>query len=157
MLKKQLKAMEWVAHHDRYGQVRQFDHIHYTNEWIYVTDGFQLYRLPNESDEVTTTYPGYPVKTLDGFLAQAEDPEWTPIEFRIHSDAEVKHVPGKSVTRIGNDYYCTRYLKKAMDIMPQGFTAQANMHKRFRGLFLYHMETGSLAYILPIRLFDNQQ
>ena len=150
MSDNQNDAMEWVVNNCcEDGKKDHLDHIHYTGDWIYISDGYQIYRLPNHTGIITEGYDDYPVEMLDRFLETNED--WIPVEFTVKPLGTTSF--GLTVSRIGNSFYNTVFLQKAVEILGQGISAEVHKTLADRGLHLYNTKTGGEGLIFPTRLY----
>lgn len=153
MLKKQEKALQWVIKN-----IKKADPAHdvlcnliYTKDYIYATDRYCAFRLPNDTGKVSSAdlETRYPKNSIDKFLEYHNSPRtnYQQIPFEI---TEENNLEGLELYKIGIDYYQQKYIKKAVQVLGDNIEAMqsANRHR-----MLYISSPKGEAAICPVRVY----
>lgn len=148
MLKRQINAMEKVARNERGYMRGRLQRVWYTQDYVYATDGYQVYRLYNDTGTVSNDAVPYPVESMDTFFIDADERSRY-----VEINADEKGQFNKfHLCQIGNDFYDVKKIKQAYEILGKNMCGWEDKYQRFRGLHL--SSPAGEAFILPIRLYS---
>lgn len=124
MLKNQEKALQWVIKN-----IKKTDPAHdvlcnliYTKDYIYVTDRYCAFRLPNDTGELSdpVLLDRYPLKSLESMFKRIEERDSFLIDF---TPSEALEIEKDKYFRIGADCYQQKYYKKVLAILGNDVSA----------------------------------
>lgn len=148
MLKRQINEMEKVARKERGYLHGRLQRVWYTQDYIYATDGYQVYRLYNDTDKVSKDAIPYPVESMDSFFIEANERS-RDVEINAEEQGTFGHF---HLCQIGHDFYDVKKIKQAYAILGKDVHGWEDKYLRFRGLHL--ISPAGEAFILPIRLYS---
>lgn len=143
MNKTQEKAMQIIVNNAPNHLKDSIGHIHFTGDYAYSTDGYQIYRIPC-TEYVTVSFKNiYPKNKLDSFL-QTDD-SWN--KYFLNTDIVADDGYFKLV-RIGHCFYDIKKVRKAIQILGKKAIAYQNPEKTFTGIVI-ESDKG-IGYIMPV-------
>lgn len=151
MLKRQINGLSQVAtgreaqrFHREYHRT-DLMHVHYTKDYVYASNGYEVYRLPNDSDEITYAVKPYP--KMDTFIVDAGADS---VDVVLNTNV-LGEQSGYKLCRIGRDFYDAAKIKRAYQILGKDIRGWESRYQR--GLHLWSDEGDG--FILPVRILDD--